>query len=219
MRVLRYTLTADGSSDRALLPIIEWTLANVNELRDIGRVPQFLEPRGGVGRNLLQRLTAAQEKYPCDLLFVHRDAERESSERRIQEIRKAFVGSTTPYVPLVPVRMTEAWMLIDAIAIRTAADNPNGRQVLDLPPLNRLEQLPDPKETLNGLLLQVSGKSGRRAIKFKRELSWRRTRVAELISDFSPLRVLRAFQDFERLTLEAVANLLGTAVGRYESVP
>ena len=53
--------------------------------------------------------------YPCDLLFVHRDAERESIEQREKEIRESLEKSamerTPPVVRVIPVRMQEAWLL------------------------------------------------------------------------------------------------------------
>jgi hypothetical protein len=39
------------------------------------------------------------------------------------------------HIPVVPVRMTEAWLLADEFAIRSAPGNPNGTQSLDLPDL------------------------------------------------------------------------------------
>ena len=54
--------------------------------------------------------------YPCDLLFVHRDAERESIEQREKEIRESLEKSamerTPPVVRVIPVRMQEAWLLV-----------------------------------------------------------------------------------------------------------
>ena len=96
--------------------------------------------------------------------------------------------------------MTEAWLLIDASAIRRAADNPNGKVSLDLPLTAKLEQVPDPKKVLDRALVVASEKSGRRLKRFERDLSFRRQRVAALIDDFSPLRELDAFRAFEKAT-------------------
>jgi hypothetical protein len=41
-----------------------------------------------------------------------------------------------PVVCVVPVRMMEAWLLIDEMAIRRVAGNPNGRIPIELPVLN-----------------------------------------------------------------------------------
>jgi hypothetical protein len=53
-----------------------------------------------------------------------------------------------PVVCVIPVKMTEAWLLIDEKAIREAAGNPKGRQPLNLPKPSKTEELSDPKETL-----------------------------------------------------------------------
>jgi len=139
------------------------------------------------------------ELFPCDLLFIHRDAERQTREMRLQEIEEAIVKvevqSLTPRVCVIPVRMQEAWLLIDEAAIRRAAANPAGRQRLNLPPLTRLERLPDPKRVLYRVLSDASGLTGRRRERLNlRQLAYR---VTELIGDFSPLRNLSAFTALE----------------------
>ncbi len=101
------------------------------------------------------------------------------------------------FVPVVPVRMTEAWLLIDEGAIRRAASNPNGTQELELPAIARLEDLSDPKTALHDMLLKASEKRGRRLDQFRKRIPSAVHRVAELITDFRPLRQLDAFRAFE----------------------
>ena len=66
---------------------------------------------------------------------------------------------------------------------------------MDLPPLSRLEEIPDPKATLYQLLRQASGLGGRRLKRFPVERSMHR--IAENIDDFSSLRQLPAFAALE----------------------
>jgi hypothetical protein len=199
MTSLRYTLLSDGSSDRALIPILTWaisehlpTSAIQSEWADLRRLPRV--PRG-----LSARIGAALELYPCDLLFVHRDAERQAAADRIAEVEAAVQalapGIDVPVVSVVPVRMQEAWLLIDESAVRRAAGNPNGRQAVELPSLDRIESVPEPKEVLHALLRRCSGLHGRRLRRFP--TSERAVRVAEFISDFAPLREVPAFAAFE----------------------
>jgi hypothetical protein len=101
--------------------------------------------------------------------------------------------------------MTEAWLLIDDKAIRSAADNPNGEEPMPFPLLRRLESLADPKKILRECLLSASGKKGRRLDQFRRDLPGRIYRVADLIQDFSPLRALPAFHRFEEAVRTAVS--------------
>ena len=196
MQQLRYTLMADGSSDRALLPILTWLLRQScgeipiqPEFADLRRLPRPPE-------ELSERINRSVELYPCDLLFVHRDAESATIEEREAEIRKALeessVEGSVRVVCVVPVRMQEAWLLIDEAALRRAAGNPNGTQPLDMPDVKKLERLADPKQLICDLLRQASELQGRRLERF----NWRSSahRVAEIIDDFSVLYKLAAFQ-------------------------
>lgn len=101
---------------------------------------------------LAARIRESVRLYPCDLLFVHRDADREARDKRVEEIETAVtdtrLDSATPCVCVIPVRMQEAWLLCDEEAIRYAAGNRNGRQSLELPILNQLETVADPKLVL-----------------------------------------------------------------------
>src|SRR5437879_3835577 len=133
MSELRYTLLAEGSSDRALIPILNWTLRQhtVNraiqaEWADLWRLPE--RPR-----TLADKMEKSVELYPCDLLFVHRDADNEVIQVRVDEINRAAEivrarDVALPIVCVIPVRTQEAWLLLDEMAIRKAVGNPNGIQ-------------------------------------------------------------------------------------------
>lgn len=207
MKELRYTLLSDGSSDKALLPILTWLLrehlfesAIQSTWADLRRLPK-------PPKTLSLRISKSIELYPCDLLFVHRDAEREPRENRVAEIREAIALSVKsvpvpPAVCVVPVRMQEAWLLFDEAALRRASGNPGGKQPLQLPDIAKIEQQPDPKDILHELLRQASGLTGRRLKKFAvNELVHR---VAQLIDDFTPLRALPAFMALEAEIEEAI---------------
>ena len=75
MQELRVTLVADGSSDRAILPILVWLLRE--HFGSIPIQPEFSDLRRlqNPPRDLSARIDTSIELYPCDLLFVHRDAE------------------------------------------------------------------------------------------------------------------------------------------------
>ena len=139
----------------------------------------------------------ALDFYPCDVLFVHRDAEQRNgyAARRgeiEQAVEQADVG--LPCIPVVPVRMTEAWLLIDEEALRRAADRPNGVVPLDWPTLQRLERL-HAKNRLFHLLRTAADLTGRRLQGFSP--GERRARLASLIEDFTPLRHFESFRRLE----------------------
>jgi hypothetical protein len=204
-RPLACTLAGDGATDRSLRAVLEWILSRLAPLHHRGFVVQVAAP----GANLRERLARAVHDYPCDVLFIHRDAEREPREKRLEEIHYAAAAAGVPvFVPVVPVRMTEAWLLIDEQAIRRAAGNPNSEAPLPLPRLASLETVADPKKLLRDCLIRASEKTGRRLQQFERDLGERAQRVAELITDFSPLRQLAAFQCLEEDAGEVLSKLL-----------
>lgn len=187
--MIRFTLVSDGSADAALIPILRWLLGQHGvtavqpQWADLSRVRLPRHP------SLADRLQKALELYPCDILFIHRDAEREPRQRRIDEIQRALarippVLRAPTAICVVPVRMTEAWLLFDEAAIKQAAGNRQSGERLPLPSLSTLEDIPDPKQILHHCLKQASGLRGRRLDQFP--VHQRVRRVAELIADFSP---------------------------------
>src|SRR6266850_5271745 len=200
MQPLRHTLVSDGATDANLIPIINWTLREVaNEpLAEGIRADFWRLPRPP--QDLAGRIKSEVELYPSDVLFVHRDAEREQAAVRHREILDALndarnANCKIPAVAIVPVRMLEAWLLFNERAIRNASGNPNGTARLNLPLLRAIEARPDPKKDLREALICASELEGRRRKKFgASQALWR---VVDFIDDFSPLRQLTAFRNFE----------------------
>lgn len=202
MTYFTYTLVGDGASDRALLPIVNWALRSATDKPFSSNFASYSELRT---HDLALKVERALRLFPCDLLVVHRDAERaEYADARFREISDACAARQR-CVPIVPVRMTESWLLFDQAAIRRAADNPNGRDAIGLPLVRDVESLVDAKETLFSVLRAASGLNGRRLRTFNEGRA--RARVAELIEDFAPLRALPAFSAFERTVADMVCEL------------
>jgi hypothetical protein len=208
---LVFTLLSDGSSDQVLLPILEWVLRNElpetsiqSQWADLRRLP--VRPQG-----LKERIKSSIDLFPCDLLFIHRDAEKIYREDRLGEIEreveeaKGEYGKAFPYVGVVPVRMQEAWLLFDVGAIRRAAGNPNGDCVLKLPKISEIEGIPNPKAILHNLLKEASGLSARRRRKFRVPEAARR--LGEVLEDYSPLRGLDAFRCMEENINDIVKSM------------
>jgi hypothetical protein len=194
---IRWTLWTDGTSDAAMLqPILEWCLQEhwpqiefQSFYLDPGRLPPFGD------KTITEKIELAVTEFPCEILFYHRDAETQKASDRVAEIQNACQTLTQQLIAVVPVRMTEAWLLIDAEAIREAAGNRAGKMNLALPPLSRIESISDPKDLLHSLLREASGLSGRKLKKFS---AYQKAAVLSVyISDWSPLRKLSAFQDLE----------------------
>lgn len=197
MNDLRYTLVTDGVSDQALQPILTWLIRELGvacpiqpQWADLRRLPK-------PPRKLDKRIAVAVELYPCDLLFVHRDAEREDWETRRAEIEQALHASASvpPVVCVIPIRMQEAWLLTNEPAIRKAAGNPSGKCPLSLPSIRALESLADPKDLLYDLIRTASELRGRRLQRLN--VSFAAQRVADFTPNFAALRDLKAFQYLE----------------------
>ena len=206
MKRLRYTLLADGSSDRALMPILSWAIRDRGYLIEQEAWADFSYlPQRSVG--LRDRAKAAVEHYPCDVLFIHRDAEAEPWNRRLAEIRDAVRPIGCLHVCVIPVRMTEAWLLHDETAIRRTSGNPNGTMPLNLPNVSDVETLIDPKSVLHQAILKASAASGRRLKRKKRDLTAMKFRLTDLIEEYRQLEKVPAFAAFLDELDEALRTL------------
>jgi hypothetical protein len=196
---IKYTLLSDGSSDKMLMPVITWALR-----QNLGNETLIQAEWAQIPRklSLSERISFALLNFPCNILFVHRDSEKK--EKEVFEMRKLEIENAwtmaaknnEKIVPVVPIRMTEAWLLIDEVSIRKASGNPNGAFTINLPQITNLETLPDSKSILEQLVRDASGLKGRNLKKFN--VKQAKHLVSENISDFSPLKGLMAFTSFEK---------------------
>ena len=169
MTTLKYTLLSEGPSDKALMPLIHWLFANKKpELAVNG---EWCEPTNFPAKpeDLAQKIRFCLALYPCDILFVHRDSDRELPSKRVEEILDAMERGNvthTPHICVIPVKMLEAWFLFDEVAIRSIAENPKGTTPLSLPKLKQVEAISDPKDSLRTCVELASGRKGRRKENF-----------------------------------------------------
>lgn len=192
---------ADGSSDLPLARHLERLCADVGHEVLITAI----DPRSSPDRTVAGRLRMlVVQEFPFDVVFVHRDAEGDDPQRRRREIADGAeaVGITSPVIPVVPVRMTEAWLLLDPAEIRRVAGRPNGRDPLDLPVPSEVERLADPKARLHQVLLDASGTRGRRRDRFQRDFGQHRALLLERLDLTGPVSRLQAWQHL-RLDIDA----------------
>ena len=201
MKELRYTLIADGSSDKLLMEIIKWLLDDLYPKQPInGQYADFSylpnPPKAG---DFVGKVKFAKSYFPFDLLFVHRDAEKSSFEiieQRKHEIKKFLADDDIEkIVCIIPIRMMETLLLFDVEAIKKAAGNRNFKEPILLPDLKHLENETQAKQKLHDILKQASGLKGRQLKKFNADRAVHL--LAENIEDFSTLRKLSAFTVFE----------------------
>lgn len=190
-RQLAYAVVADGGTDRLLVPIIQWAIHRLDPGVEILE-PEFRKRRGSVAEFLAAYRTGAL------LVFVHRDAESATLDARLQEFHPPVRQDV---VPVVPVRMSESWLLFDGSAIAKAASSPSSS--VAVPALAQIENIQDPKQQLDDLLFQAAGApAGRRGRTFRRSIADRRVSVAEYITDYSPLESVPAFRRFQEALAE-----------------
>lgn len=213
MNELRFTLITDGSSDIALMNVVKWLLDDLYpELPNIGKHANFtILPDPPKTSEVQKRLNFAKEYYPFDILIYHRDAESidiNIISQRIQEIKNQVLEENKDLIVcVVPVKMMETWLLINDEAIKKASGNRGYKGNMNLPNCNKLEKIQDPKQLLHSILKETSGLKSRRLKKFNVHEAVHL--VAENIENFSILRELNSFLQFEKDLKIAVDNFIG----------
>ena len=201
---------ADGSSDAPLGEHLENLCAKrAVEVRittpDLRKLPK------PPGLRVADRLrTVLELGISPDIIFVHRDAEKQDPSWRYKEVQDA-VSQTRPGLPavaVVPVRMTEAWLLIDEDQIRHVAGRPRSTVDLDLPPISKVEAESDPKKLLRDALNIASGLQGRKLIRFQHQFNNNRRTLLQRLDVEGPVRNLQSWKALES-SLDRIVALLG----------
>jgi len=177
MMRLALALYAEGDTDDRFLPlIIQRTSRKILAEHEQSKVDvasiepiKLSEKKRSRDQNILQ---AARQAVRYQALIIHSDADHPTPEKALNErFRPGYelVQQTNEHlckslVPIIPVRMTEAWML--------AADHDLLRKVIgtsiraqDLGLINRVRQVesdPDPKQTLKQIMHRAYTERSRR---------------------------------------------------------
>ncbi|MDP9841929.1 DUF4276 family protein [Streptosporangium lutulentum] len=154
----------------------------------LDKVPKDVRSRVTVGMKLL--------RDPVDLVVVHRDADNVGHEVRQSEIETAVreAGVTSSVMPVIPVRMTEAWLLLDESGIRQVAGNPRGRKDLRLPKAHEIENVADPKHVLKECLVNAADVSGRRHDRITKRFFQHRRQLLERLDCTGPVSGLPSWK-------------------------
>lgn len=150
----------------------------------------------GTGRTVNGRTAAVLSMDPdFDCVIVHRDAEADGPDVRYDEVRSGAdqAGFDGSVLAVVPVRMTEAWLLLDETEIRRVAGPPKGGPPLSLPSPKEAERLADPKARLDQVLVEASGDTGRKLRMLRNRFGENRRRLLESLDIDGPVRQLSAF--------------------------
>lgn len=195
---IRVVFLGEGTSDGGLVTQIEAIAAREDidvavTDPDLTRLPK---PPGRAVDAKLRAVVGIGGTY--DLIVVHRDADNQGVPAREQEIAAAVksVADSVPHVPVIPVRMTEAWLLTSEEELRWVAGNPNGKIKLDLPAPAGIERIADPKALLKDVLARASGATGRRLDRFHQRFSQHRRQLLERLDPSGPVTRLPSWQHF-----------------------
>lgn len=219
MRHLRLALFAEGPTDhRFLHPVLrrltdDICLRECPELFDVDEMRELhsLVPASAAPRE--ERIfKAAQAKLGTwDVLFIHTDGAGDPGGARAQRVEPARrriaaeLAGARESVAVVPVRETEAWMLCDPDALRTALRTTLSNKALGLTARPRaVESIPDPKAELRAIGARVAGPRGRprQAVRSPHFLQLLGGAVA-----LERLRAVPAFRQLEADLREALARL------------
>jgi hypothetical protein len=194
-------LIGEGSTDRALVAPLNWVLREATPVQsEVRWVDACRLPRK---HTLADRVGAVRQIESFDLLFIHRDADSGPPDDRRAEIADA--AGDVRHVPVIPVRMTESWLLPHEEAIREACGRPSGREPLHLPPLKRIEALADTKAALRAAIqAAMNVRPGRRSRQDPTDAFYR---ISDRVEDWSVLRAPSAFRRLEADTRAALASL------------
>lgn len=198
-----FALLREGTSDDGLVAVLRQLLVVEGAARVIGAARPY---RGSVYEKITELLT---EEQRVDLIFVHRDSDTRDARPRLDEIRDAAtqlgVGGMT--VGIVPVTMTEAWLLCDEQAIRDVVGRSRGTEPLGLPGIGEIERLADPKAALREACLRASNASGRRRQEVGRAFTRHRASLLERLNVSGPVSRLSAWGLLRADIREALAGL------------
>lgn len=209
--MIRAVFIGEGTSDTPLGGIVAALFERCGVQLDVS-TPDFelLRRPLDVGSKISASLELTSA--PIDLFIVHRDADTEDGSRRCEEIRSALEANAPShrYLPVVPIHMTEAWLLLDEAAIRQVAGNPKGRVPLNLPSPREAERRADPKSVLAESILTASDETGRRRDRIARRFPENRRRLLEQLQIDGPVRQLGAWRELEA-RVNSVAQELSSA--------
>ena len=194
IRYVQFVFLREGTSDDGLLAHLESLLVREGADEVIGEIRAY---RGSTRQKLECFL---EESLPVDAIFVHRDADQDGASARDKEIFDAGVlfANCPPLIPVVPVSMTESWLLAEPEAIREVAGNQLGRMPLDIPPLHAIEGVADGKTKLKRAIADASGLSGSKLSRLNRNFERNRAAILNRLDPNGPVAALPSWVQLER---------------------
>ena len=203
-RSVSFAFLCEGPSDTGLIAHLETLLVHFGAQEATG----MPDTRKGTIPARLQQLLTEATGAGINMVFIHRDSDGPDREGREREIRRGVEesGFPHPFIPVIPVQETEAWLLLDEQAIRDVVAS-KGKQPLRLPKPNAIEGTRKPKEILQKALLAASETSGRRLKKEKNSFNHHRRVLLQRLDPLGAVRDLPSWQRLERDIQRALEQL------------
>jgi hypothetical protein len=166
MKRLVLALYAEGTTDEQFLPpIIRRPTESILRQHEqhVANVTARVIPRTvSITKRDECILQAARHASSCDILIIHCDADAPTPEKALRErfhpgyelVKQTAEWVCRSLVPIIPIRMTEAWMLAaDHVLLKRLIGTTMTTQDLGL--VNKARQVesdPDPKQTLKRII-------------------------------------------------------------------
>ncbi|MEZ0111216.1 hypothetical protein ABH920_005231 [Catenulispora sp. EB89] len=161
IRPLLAVLVCEGASDEWFLPVL--LRRAIQRLCDGGRVEVQVEVEVAAADH--QRpdtiIDALDELPRFDVVLYHHDGTpAASAEAKIEEVRRDVTTvRREPFVAVVPVRETEAWLLADVATLARAVGVPSAVVIEAAAARAKdVEGVADPKKALNSLAAAAAGR-------------------------------------------------------------
>ena len=197
---VKFVFIGEGPSDTYLIPHIEDLVIRAGAEEVKGEAPDFSVFSQPVGASVEDKLKASLSLYTnVDFFVIHRDADNDGIDPRRQEIEDATtLLGVEHWVPVVPVKMIESWLLADREKIKDVAGCSSPGVDLGLPALKSIEKAGQAKDKLKSALFTASGLSGRKLEKFKKRFCEMRMRLLNDLDGDGPVQHLPSYKAFHR---------------------
>lgn len=176
MKNVAMALYAEGTTDLLFLPEVIRRTAQQNlnksdqQYIDVKPVDLISFRKIGMKQDECI-LHAARRASNYNILIVHADADHRTADRALKErfypgyllVQQAEEDICRCVLPIVPIQMTEAWMLADPETLRATLGTSKSAQELGVPSKPKLvEADSDPKQTLKMIVSKVNTHRSRR---------------------------------------------------------
>lgn len=212
--ILQIGITTEGSTDNRFLPfIVQKTFENLL-LSSTGEI-ELYEPidLGKIYGNFSDGLLEMSKKFEYfHVICVHCDADSDSEKKVLKNkiqpslelIENEIQANCKNIVAIIPIYMTESWMLSNPKLLASKIDSSMSYSDLGLPKISKIESISNPKQLITDAI-RISVLNGRRRNS--------RLSISQLYSPISKeikiedLRNLNSFISFEKRCEDVLKKL------------